>query len=647
MIPLCYDEIVKKNFLVIMFLLVSVPVLVYFSSRIQQLLGKAAPIPANLSIDVTQNNGAITPFWSAFSQGGEEPPPMLTSVVPKMKPLSPQLIRIDHIYDSYSIVQKKDTGYRFDFTVLDKTVDDILNMGALPFFSLSYMPPAFTSSGSVIDTPIRWDDWKLLVQKTIEHYSGKTERNLTGVYYEVWNEPELPQFGSWSLSGDKDYRLLYYYASLGATQVQNVNLFFFGGPAVGSYYSNWVRNFVTYIDQNHLRFDFYSWHRYHKNSEMFANDAKNIQSILHETGHENIPLIISEWGIESDNKPINNTNTAATFTVNALSSMLNLVQHAFTFEVKDGPPGGGGKWGLFTHEKDSPALSPKPRSSVFSILSSLQGDQLTLTGMGSFVKGIASKTKSGKIQLLISNYDYSGENTENVPVTFSHLTPASYLLTIFYPLSNTRSAQEIPSTNGTIKKSILLPANTVAFIELTQLGPIATYVSGKSGQIGDSSLVLSGNGNFILSTPEFRLRPQGLLSFDIEPFWDTPDSFHIFDIPFATDSAQIQRLFLAKQTKQERDVLTFGISSSREDLAFSIPIQWTKNSWHHVKASWNITGLDLSIDESEPVHYSYDLDIRNGDTLTFYPIDAALDNLSVSLGINQTISRRFDGRIDQ
>ena len=39
--------------------------------------------------------------------------------------------------------------------------------------------------------------------KTIEHYSGKGERNMSGIYYEVWNEPDLAQFGSWNWEGTK------------------------------------------------------------------------------------------------------------------------------------------------------------------------------------------------------------------------------------------------------------------------------------------------------------------------------------------------------------------------------------------------------------------------------------------------------------
>ena len=67
--------------------------------------------------------------------------------------------------------------------------------------------------------------------KTIEHYSGKGGKNLSGVYYyEVWNEPDLAQFGSWKMGG-KNYLTLYHYGRVRREQSgTGVNQFYLGGP---------------------------------------------------------------------------------------------------------------------------------------------------------------------------------------------------------------------------------------------------------------------------------------------------------------------------------------------------------------------------------------------------------------------------------
>jgi xylan 1,4-beta-xylosidase len=298
----------KKNLIYIVCALVSLPLLIYISNIVQKILSHASPISGNIVIDSKSDLGKINSSWSAFSQGGEEPPPMLTNTVSKMRQLSPKLIRIDHIYDYYNVVKQNGKDYTYDFSKLDETVNDIISMGALPFFSLSYMPQVFTSSGSVIDTPVNWSTWKELVKKTVEHYSGKNEKNLNGVYYEIWNEPELPQFGSFNLSGSKDYRILYFNSVQGATDAQNVNEFFIGGPAVGSYYKNWLDGFLNYVTQNKLRLDFFSWHRYHKDPNMFSNDAKNIRRDLGSyNDFKEIPIMLTEWGINSEKNQDNNS----------------------------------------------------------------------------------------------------------------------------------------------------------------------------------------------------------------------------------------------------------------------------------------------------------------------------------------------------
>ncbi len=646
----------RKNLIYIILATISLPLIIFAGNQIVELISRAAPQPAKIIIDTKNNTGVLNPSWEAFAQGGEEPPPMLTRIVTQLRTLKPRYVRLDHIYDSYSIVQKNGNNFVYDFSRLDQTVNDILDAGALPFFSLSYMPRELTGTDSVIDTPVNWDDWKNLVQATVEHYSGKKFRNLNNVYYEVWNEPELPQFGNWSLSGNKDYRMLYYYAQAGAALAQDVNKFYIGGPAVGSYYPSWVNSFLSYISQNNLRLDFYSWHRYTKRPSDYVSDIKNTRNKLSNfPKYKDIPLILSEWGLDSANSEMNNSDATAAFTVNTIAEIGDKVDLAFAFEIKDGPPPGGGKWGLITHENGNPPLSPKPRFRAFEALADLdRGNKIYISGQGTFVKAIATND-ANTIRVLLSNYDLTNNNTENVPVTFTGLSPSSYNLKYKYPLTQSDGNYEITSTTGAITKNIPMPPNSIVYLELSPVSPLATFIPGASGKSEDEALVLQKNSDpLVFSSPEFHLLPSGKISFYIKPLWDKNDTDPkiIFEAPFATESGALQKIFLRKESSPSSSQLTFGIentsSLSSNPTIVTLPAYTLQDgSWHRITVGWDPNQIYMFLDDTEKAQLPVTIDIRNGRIVTFYPVNDAIDNLSIVLGKEQLIGRTFDGRVDR
>ena len=632
----------KKYFLLILILIFP---LIFFAVKDSQILtGKANPRKADIVIDAKNILRPIKPVWSGLAQGGEEPPPMLHSSISLIKPLAPKFIRIDHIYDYYSVVTLVNKRVVYDFSKLDDTVDDIIATGALPFFSLSYMPGVFTSSGSVIDLPQNWDLWKDLVKNTVEHYSGKNNRNLTGVYYEVWNEPELEQFGGFKLSGDKDYRLLYYYAAKGAAEAKTVNKFFLGGPSVGSYYSSWVTDFLSFVVQNKLQLDFYSWHRYHTNPEIFAQDSIKIRNNLKNfPSLSQVPLMLTEWGMDSGKSELNNQDIAAAFTIAAVSSFENTIEGSSVFEIKDGPPPFGGKWGLFTHELASRPLTAKPRYKAFEYLSKITGDKLSLLGQGSYVRSMAVKTPTG-IRVILANYDFSGKNIENVPITFTNLDPYSYDLTYDYPLQAQSGFFEIVTSSGVINKSFIMQPNSILYLELNPKAPIAQFIPGKFDRSFDQALVLSSVNPLIFTYPQFSLKPVGSVSFDIKPMWTNDKSvFLMYEVAFSPSENNSKSLYL----KKNEGLLEFGIQSDVEETYVSVPIQTWDNNWHHIDTSWDYTGLSLSVDNSPPVRNNLPVDIRNGKVLTIYPFQAAIDNLKIVITNEQLIGRFFDGKVDK
>jgi len=449
-------------------LVIIIPIFLFKSF---QYLSKAAPKKANIVVDTNKIVGFIRPNWKALAQGGEEKGvEMFVNVISPLTDLAPNYIRIDHIYDFYDVVSKDNGVISFNWTKLDQTVCHIFQTGAKPMLALSYMPPSISNDGSLISPPSNWYDWSLVVQKTIEHYSGKNSSlcgqvndRLTDIYYEVWNEPDLESFGKWSLyGGSKDYKLLYYYSSLGAGNAKNVNHFLLGGPATTAPYKNWFQVFLNYVAENKLRLDFISFHHYSKQADDFYDDIIKINDWLADdkyTKFRFVPKIISEWGFDSSANLVADTNIGAAHTVASIRNLIEQqVEAAFAFEVKDGPTP---SWGILSYNGQ-----PKPRYFALKLLNTLSKTQLKVDGEGTYVKTIASSSYN-KVNIVLVNYDINNRNTELVPLTFINLTPGNYKITETNLEKKTlTSSIIINASDPTLKKFIIMPPNSVISIEL-------------------------------------------------------------------------------------------------------------------------------------------------------------------------------------
>jgi beta-xylosidase len=473
-------KIKARSLVGLIFLLISLSLLAWQAKKIQIWWQQASGQPANIVVDTTAILGPMPQPWQALAQGGEEKTAMLSPIIPEIKQLKPKYIRLDHVFDYYNLVSgNKNGGMVYDFTQLDKTVNDILVSGALPFFSLSYMPPAIAKDGLITSIPTHWSDWSAVVKTFIEHYSGKNNRNLSNVYYEVWNEPDL--FGNWKVRGcqfweftcepEKDYRTLYYHSVLGAQQAKNVNPFFIGGPATTSFYPAWIEDLFDWVETQNLRLDFISWHRYHLDANLYLQDLVTFEKLI--VKHPNfwsVRKVVSEWGSDSQNSPRHDSLFDAAHSLAIIRNLLARVDFAFAFEIKDGPDPEGqkywGRWGLLTHQNFG--KEKKPRFLALEFLNQLGPERLSLSGEGTWVKGIAGKDKTS-IQVLLVNYDLQEQHQEMVPVKFINLLPGDYLYQEDFLLGESLEDKLTIGFGGTLEKNVYLSPNSIALIRLIPL----------------------------------------------------------------------------------------------------------------------------------------------------------------------------------
>lgn len=433
--------------------------------KIREFLSRATGEPANIQIDTQAVIGTMPRPWRNLAQGGESFDWRLEPLAPQIRSLHPDYIRIDHIYDFFEIVKGSSGNLSYDWSKLDLILNEILAVGAKPFISLSYMPSAI-SAGDIVSPPANYYDWQVVVQKTIEHISGT--KGISDVYYEVWNEPDL--FGGWKYYGDRSYLKLYGAAARGAANARNVQRFKIGGPGITALYKNWFEALSKYVIANHLRFDFFSWHRYNLKVDQYKKDMTEVQAWLQQFTplDGQIELLITEWGHDSNNHSGYDNSYSGAHTVAGAIEMVGIVQKAFVFEIQDGKDPAGqaswGRWGLFTH-RDAGARA-KPRYHALRMLDKIGDQRIQLQGKGSWVKGLAAKNDQNGIELVLANFDEFGKHSEVVPVTFSNLQPGAYTLTREF-LSGQKNSETVATTAAVLMVQVPMPVNSVSFVTLT------------------------------------------------------------------------------------------------------------------------------------------------------------------------------------
>lgn len=451
----------KSNIIKSIIIAATIPLCLIGLKTITDIRKSAIGIPADININAQNIAGPNPNFlWQNFSQGGEEAKDMIGPIIPQVKELQPKLIRIDHLFDFYQVYQGPDN---YDFSRLDKAINSILSTKAIPLLSLSYTPANMTKDNKVASIPKDWNEWNKLIAATGKHYS--VDLNINGIYYEVWNEPDL--FGGWRSNRPPSYLELYNHTvkalESGIGPLKNYKV---GGPATTAFYPNWIKNLLKNCTNNNLPLDFISWHQYSKSIADYNDDFDQLNQILTDYPRfYNIERFITEFGPNSEPDEIYDNQYSALHLMAVVSNLVGKIHRLFTFEIVDGPlppRNGSTGWGLLTHPLAG--ATPKPRYHGITFLNQLQGDLLSTSGNGSWVTSIATKF-GPQIQILITNYDPSATHSETFPLKITNLTPGKYTLSRTDFLAKT-SSQLIDITGTEYSTLFFLNPNSATILTL-------------------------------------------------------------------------------------------------------------------------------------------------------------------------------------
>lgn len=330
-------------------------------------------------------------------------------------------------------------------------------IGATPVISLSYFPKNVSKADTAY--PYDWGQWSTTVTGLVNEIS----RQFDGVYYEVWNEPDGKTFGGWS---PNSYLELYRRTVAAVQTVQNVKTFKIGGPSLADPNNRrWVETFLNGVDDQNLRMDFVSWHRYHRDPKVFLKDLEMMESLL--ATHPDYVMaekIITEWGTDPGVSANHYGIYDAAHFAAVARQLIGRVDLATKFEIRDGiwtndllfgvkEIKAGEGLGVYTYDGQ-----PKPLAAVMGLLGQVRGTKINLMGEGSNVTGFAAQDRQAT-RILLVNFEKSRVDVENVPVTILGLAPGTYTL-------NKNIVDKYNPYNREEKVTLVLPDGRLSFNQL-------------------------------------------------------------------------------------------------------------------------------------------------------------------------------------
>lgn len=259
-------------------------------------------------------------------------------------PLSESGIKYARVQTGWAICEKEKGKY--DWTWLDGIVNSLLDGGVIPWFNLTYGNPLYmhdvdlsVNATCVGCAPTLYGEetlnaWLNFTKALVEHYKGRV------THYEIWNEPDCPQFWWPHMPNGKEYAEL---VTLTAKVIKATDPTIKTGGCTSSVESkDFLYDFATNIDPKDI--DFLCYHTYSLRPEKFDDIIRSVMDMFKENGLGHVEFWQGESGCPSyfppnhwlKNKREGNEHTQAAWIVRRLFLDL-MVGSSLTsyFEIAD------------------------------------------------------------------------------------------------------------------------------------------------------------------------------------------------------------------------------------------------------------------------------------------------------------------------
>jgi len=275
--------------------------------------------------------------------------------------------------EMHIVTRNADGSLRFDWTNVDRFIDQLNAAKLRPFVECGFMPEVLASGTKTIfwwkgnvTPPKKQEEWAQLIEAFARHEMER--RGIDEVrqwYFEVWNEPNLDGF--WTGGRDGYFQL---YATTARTLKQVDPNLRVGGPATAG--MGWIPELLAYCKNEQVPIDFIASHSYAA-SEGFLDERgrkgttlvttpqtlvaefSRARRDIQQSAFPNLPLFITEWGPSySPGDPIHDHYVCAPFILEKLRQCEGIVD--------------GMSYWAFSDQFEEPGLPQRPFHGGFGLL---------------------------------------------------------------------------------------------------------------------------------------------------------------------------------------------------------------------------------------------------------------------------------------
>jgi hypothetical protein len=254
------------------------------------LIAQAQPREATLGLSFVSNLGPLNIDHIALGQGGLSEYPMWDDRVAEIRALHPRLIRL-FVQEYFDLLPKADT---YHFAALDQSVDLITRAGAKPLLSIAFKPKLlFPLVDQDIVEPQDYAKWEELIYTLAVHYK---QRGLTGLYWEVGNEPDIGEDGGCPYRFKPENYTRYYQRTVAALLRADPTARV-GGPALASWRSPILPALLAFCAKQQVPLHFVSWHIYNSDPESVQATIQGVKSLFEAYPTLKPETILDEWNM--------------------------------------------------------------------------------------------------------------------------------------------------------------------------------------------------------------------------------------------------------------------------------------------------------------------------------------------------------------
>ncbi|WP_428386997.1 GH39 family glycosyl hydrolase [Mucisphaera sp.] len=227
---------------------------------------------ARFAIDLNHDTGPLPHFWrsTGFSPATLIEDPRMHLTLAHLDGVPHRGIawaRVHFLLELVTVTDLDTETPTYDWSRLDRALDQMLQRNIRPFFELMGSPQGFTFTDMHDDAQV--NAWRRFVRDLARHlidrYGAEEVRSW---YFEVWNEPEWPKYFRHPWQADDPAGLIRYYDASSAGLMDADPQLIFGGPGTALTLSDMFTHLMRHLDTgtNHLtgqsppRCDFISIH---------------------------------------------------------------------------------------------------------------------------------------------------------------------------------------------------------------------------------------------------------------------------------------------------------------------------------------------------------------------------------------------------